>query len=102
MICSFSSLRSKEVVNVKTGEKIGFIDDLELDSVSGRIVSLTIYGRSRAFGLMGRDEDIIVKCRDIELIGEDTVLVSFEKDAVCIKPQSCRVENLLDKTKDNN
>ena len=95
MVCSFSSLRNKEVVNVRTGEKIGFIDDLELDSVSGRIVSLIIYGRSRAFGLMGRDEDIVVRCSDIDLIGEDTVLVRFEKDAICIKSQTCRVENLL-------
>ena len=94
-MCSFSSLRNKEVVNVRTGEKIGFIDDLELDSVSGRIVSLIIYGRSRAFGLMGRDEDIVVRCSDIDLIGEDTVLVRFEKDAICIKSQTCRVENLL-------
>ncbi|SDB05144.1 sporulation protein, YlmC/YmxH family [Ruminococcaceae bacterium FB2012] len=95
MVCSFSALRNKEVVNVKTGEKIGFIDDLELDSDSGRITSLIIYGRSRAFGLMGRDEDIVVRCSDIELIGEDTVLVRFEKDAICIKSHNCRVENLL-------
>ena len=95
MICSFSELRNKEVVNVRTGEKIGYIDDLELDSAGGRIVSLVIYGRSRAFGLMGRDEDIVIRCSDIELIGEDTILVRFDKDAICIKTQSCRVENLL-------
>ncbi|MBR6102548.1 MAG: YlmC/YmxH family sporulation protein [Ruminococcus sp.] len=95
MICSFSSLRDKEVVNVKTGEKIGFVDDLELDSTTGRVVSLVIYGRSRAFGLMGRDEDIVVRCSDIDLIGEDTVLVRFEKDTICIKSQRCSVENLL-------
>ena len=95
MVCSFSDLKNKEVVNVRTGEKIGFIDDCELDSETGRIVSLVIYGRSRAFGLMGRDEDIVVRCSDIQLIGEDTVLVRFEKDAICIKSQSCRVENLL-------
>lgn len=95
MIYSFSSLRSKEVVNVKTGVKIGYIDDIELDSETGKIVSLVIFGRNRAFGLMGRDEDIVVKCSDIELIGEDTVLVRFEKDTICIKSQSCNIENLL-------
>lgn len=95
MVCSFSALRDKEVVNVRTGEKLGFVDDLELDAASGRIVSLVIYGRSRAFGLMGRDEDIVVRCSDIDLIGEDTVLVRLEKDTVCIKTQRCSVENLL-------
>ena len=95
MVCSFSALRNKEVVNIKTGEKIGYVDDLELDTEGSRVVSLIIYGRSRAFGLMGRDEDIIVRCSDIELIGEDTVLVRFEKDTICIKSQSFRVENLV-------
>lgn len=95
MVYSFSSLRSKEVVDVKTGVKIGYVDDIELDAESGKIVSLIIYGRSRAFGLMGRDEDIVVKCSDIDLIGEDTVLVKFERDTICIKSQSCSIENLL-------
>ena len=95
MVYSFSSLRNKEVVNVRTGEKIDFIDDLELDSDTGRISALVIFGRSRAFGLMGRDEDIVISCGDIRLIGEDTVLVSFDKDTICIKSRSSRVENLL-------
>ena len=95
MVCSFSELRNKEVVNVRNGEKIGYVDDIELDTAGGRIVSLIIFGRSRAFGLMGRDEDIVVRCSDIDLIGEDTVLVRFEKDAICIKSHNCRVENLL-------
>ena len=95
MVYSFSALKNKEVVDVKTGVKIGYVDDVELDGETGKIVSMIIYGRSRAFGLMGRDEDIIVKCSDIELIGEDTVLVRFEKDTICIKSKSCNVENLL-------
>ncbi len=95
MICSFSALRGKEVVNVSTGEKLGFIDDLEMDSSTGRVVTFIIYGRSRAFGLMGRDEDIVVRCSDIQLIGEDTVLVKVSSDAVCIKQSSCTIENLL-------
>ena len=95
MICSFSGLRNKEVVNLRTGLKIGFVDDIELDSVSGEIVSLLVYGRSRAFGLMGRDEDIVIKCSDIELIGEDIILVDFEEKTISTKTKSYFVENLL-------
>ena len=95
MICSFSGLRSKEVVNVKTGIKIGYVDDVEIDTVTGSVVSLIVYGRSRAFGLMGRDEDMIIKCRDIELIGEDTILVRFESETICTKSRTFSVENLL-------
>lgn len=32
MICSFSSLRNKEVVNMRTGLKIGYVDDIEMDT----------------------------------------------------------------------
>ncbi len=95
MICSFSGLRNKEVVDLRTGMKIGFVDDAELDTVSGKIVSLIIYGRPRAFGLMGRDDDFVIRCSDIELIGEDIILVDVEQKTISTKTKSCLVENLL-------
>ena len=95
MICSFSSLRNKEIINMKTGLKLGYVDDIEIDTDSGEIVSLIIYGRPRAMGLMGRDEDLTIKCNDIHLIGEDTILVKFVDDAICTKQRSFSVENLL-------
>lgn len=95
MICSFSSLRDKEIVNMKTGLKIGYVDDIELDTVSSSIVSLIVYGKPRAFGIMGRDQDIVIKCNNIELIGEDTILVNFDESAVYTKSRSYTVENLL-------
>ena len=95
MICSFSGLRNKEIVNMKTGLKIGYVDDIELDTVSGAVVSLIVFGKPRAFGIMGRDEDIVIKCSNIELIGEDTILVNFEDKAVCTKSRTYTVENLL-------
>lgn len=94
MVCSLSELRNKEVVNSKSGLKLGYVDDLEFDTVSGNIVSLIIFGRPRAFGLMGRDNDIVIKCEDIELIGEDTVLVRFNDTAICTKSRSVTLENL--------
>ena len=95
MVCSFSQLRNKEVVNIKTGVKIGYIDDVEIDTESGKVSSFLIFGRARAFGLIGRDDDIVLKFRDIELVGEDTILVNIRDDAICIKEKANRVENLL-------
>ena len=77
---------------MRTGLKIGYVDDIEMDT---NIVSLIVYGKPRAFGIMGRDEDIIIKCSDIELIGEDTILVKFNDSAVCTKNRTVKVENLL-------
>ena len=95
MICSFSGLRNKEVVDLRSGMKLGFVDDVELDTVSGKIVSLVVYGKPRAFGIMGRDDDIVIKCTDIQLIGEDIILVDFEQKTISTKTKSFLVENLL-------
>ena len=94
MICSFSGLRNKEVVNIKSGEKIGYADDLELDTAEGRVISIIIYGRSRALGLMGRDDDIVIHCSDIRLVGEDTILVDVGERAISTKEKSGQIENL--------
>lgn len=95
MICSFSSLRDKEIVNLKTGLRLGYVDDIEVDTATGEIVSLIVYGRPRALGIMGRDEDITIKCSDIRLIGEDIILVKFGNDTTCTKQKSFSIENLL-------
>lgn len=95
MICSFSGLRNKEVVNVRTGEKIGYADDIEIDTDEGRVVSIVIYGRSRALGLMGRDDDVVIRCSDIKLIGEDTILVDIGDAMKCSKEPQYKVDNLL-------
>lgn len=83
MKCTFSELREREVISTATGARIGFIDDLQIDTETGKILSLIIYGRSRMMGLMGREDDVIISCTDIEKIGADTVLVSTEDDILC-------------------
>ena len=94
MVISLSELRNKEVINSKTGLKLGYVDDIEFDTATGNIVSIIIFGRPRAFGLMGKDQDIIIKCEDIDLIGEDTVLVRFNDMSICTKTRSITLENL--------
>ncbi|MBR1562679.1 MAG: YlmC/YmxH family sporulation protein [Ruminococcus sp.] len=95
MTVSFSQLRMKEIVNVSTGMKIGYADDIELDTETSEVISITVFGRQRAFGLMGRDEDIVIKCSDIKLVGEDTILVDMDERAISTKEKSVTVENLL-------
>ena len=79
MVCRIADMRHKEVVNVKDGTKLGYIDDIEFDTVTAELTALVVYGKARFFGLFGREEDIVITWRDIEVIGEDTVLVSFEE-----------------------
>ena len=78
MYCRANDLRCKDVINVKNGCRIGCGCDFEIDLSSARISALVIYGRWRFFGLLGRGKDIIIRWCDIQLIGEDAILVNFD------------------------
>ena len=57
MICSLDELKSKEVIDVKTGERLGYIDDIRINTDTSAVLSLLIYGGYRFFGLFGRESD---------------------------------------------
>ncbi|MGI6270083.1 MAG: PRC-barrel domain-containing protein [Candidatus Howiella sp.] len=78
MCCRIEDLRDKQVVSIKSGCVIGYICDVEVDTCNGKLVSIVIFGRRRCFGLLGREEDIVIPWCDIEVIGADTVLVGCE------------------------
>ena len=68
-------LKNKQVVCVHTGDILGYVGDVEFDIANGKIDSLVIFGKSRALGLFGKDQDIVIPWADIEVIGPQTVLV---------------------------
>ena len=80
MLCRITDLRYKEVVNVRDGCCLGCVSDIEVDTVTAKVVSLIIYGKCRLFGLFFRDDDIIIHWCDIEVIGEDTILVNMRPE----------------------
>ncbi len=75
MTCRIDELKNKQVVCVKTGQVLGYVSDIELDTENGSLVSIVIFGRFKAFGLFGKENDIIIPWSDIEVIGGDTILV---------------------------
>ncbi len=78
MIARITDMHDKEVINISDGTRLGYVDDVEVDTCTAQIVSLVIYGHNKCFGLLGRDEDIIIHWKDIEVIGDETVLVNFK------------------------
>ena len=81
MLCRVTDLRYKEVVNVRDGSCLGFVSDVEVDTVTAKVISLIIYGRCKFLGLFFREDDIIIHWCDIEVIGEDTILVNMRAEA---------------------
>ncbi|WP_322199091.1 YlmC/YmxH family sporulation protein [Acutalibacter intestini] len=81
MSCRMGELRSKEVISVKDGGRLGYVCDLELDTDTAAVTALVVYGRGRLLGLLGREQDTVIPWKDIEMIGGDIVLVR------CAAPQ---------------
>ena len=93
MICTLNELQNKEVISVFDGKRLGFVDDVEMDTETASLISFIIYGRPKFFGLFGRDEDIVVKCEEIRLIGEDIILVNLENDILYSKKHKFSFES---------
>ena len=72
---TLADLCERDVVSVGNGENLGRVDDLRVDETAARVTALVIYGRLRWFGLLGREEDLLVPWEDIVTIGSDVVLV---------------------------
>lgn len=87
MKCTLNDIRSKEIINVRTGTKLGYADDIEFDTGDMSVKALVVYGRYRFFGLMGRDDDLVIKCKDIDIIGTDTILIAADEANVSKKVQ---------------
>ncbi|MBR5512923.1 MAG: YlmC/YmxH family sporulation protein [Ruminococcus sp.] len=74
MICSLEEIKKKEVIDVKTGERLGYIDDVRMDTEKSEIISVVIYGGYRFFGIFGKENDVELPCNSIKVIGSDTIL----------------------------
>ena len=75
MICRLVDLKNKEVISVKDGCRIGCVNDVEVDMESSKLLAIVVFGRLKFLGIFGREDDIIIKWDNIEVIGEDTILV---------------------------
>ena len=80
MECRISDLRYKEVINICTGQRLGYICDAVFHKDDGRIQALIIPGPTRFFGLFGREEDFILPWDSISRFGEDIILIENENN----------------------
>lgn len=73
--CRIAEFRNKQVVCVQSGEILGYVSDVSIDTSSGNLDSIIIFGRPKVLGLFGKYEDIVIPWSNIEVIGEETILV---------------------------
>ncbi len=87
---TLSELCEREVINMKTGANLGRVDDLQIGETDARVQALIIYGRLRWFGLLGREESLIIPWQDIVTIGDDVILVQSD-----LPPREGKTKKLL-------
>ena len=78
-------LQYKEVINIATGQRLGYVSDLEFDIHSGKVLSFIVPGPRRFFGLFPGEMDYIFPWESIIRMGDDTILISTDTNEPNIK-----------------
>ena len=89
-------LHYKEVINISTGQRLGYVSDLEFDMHTGKVISFIVPGPRRFWGLLPGDTDYIFPWESIIRMGDDTILISSDiKDPQGKKNFHKKYENSL-------
>jgi YlmC/YmxH family sporulation protein len=83
MSIKFTDLQCREVICIGSGQRLGFVTDVQIEIPDGNICAIVVPGPCRFFGIAGRREDYIIPWNCIRKIGPDIVLVDTE-------PGQCR------------
>ncbi len=71
-----SDLRYKEVIDLRSGQRLGVVRDLIFDPESGRVQALIVPGRLRWLGLLGRETETVIPWEKLHRLGEDIIFIN--------------------------
>lgn len=83
-------MRTKEVINKKDGCRLGHVCDCEIDICSGQVAALVV---SRGLRMMCRyacEDDIRIPWCDVDVVGDDIILVCYTPPPACAPMNSRR------------
>ena len=92
MATKISQLQCKEVICVSSGQRLGFIADVEVEIPEGKVCALIVPGPCRMMGLGPSRHDYCIPWNCIRRIGPDIVLVDAN-------PEECRINRPKQKIK---
>ena len=76
MKCSLNELKTKEVINVSDGARLGFVSDVLIDLETGNLTALLVPGAYRLMGFLGKEDDVVIRWEKIKKIGDDIIIVA--------------------------
>ncbi len=77
MGCTIADFRDKEVINICDGRRLGYVIDVEFDTVSGQILSIVVPGSRGSFFCIGKTDELFIDWCRVKRIGDDTILVDI-------------------------
>ena len=83
MSIKFTDLQCKEVICVSTGQRLGFVSDVQIEVPDGNLCAIVVPCPGKLPCFPGRRDDYIIPWNAIKKIGPDIVLVD-------IRPENCR------------
>lgn len=83
------NLRQKEVVDIETAERLGFISDVEIDGRTGNIEAIIVPKRGWFFTRIFGGGEMIIPWSAIEVVGNDLILVRFHFNSATNILQDC-------------
>ncbi len=69
--------KRKEVISIKDGKRLGFVQDVTADFKTGTIKEIIVPGNTKFFNIFSAGNEVIIPWSSITTIGEDVILVDF-------------------------
>ena len=67
----------KEVINIKDGKRLGFVQDVTADFKTGTISEIIVPGNTKIFNIFSSGNELVIPWSSITTIGDDVILVDF-------------------------
>lgn len=69
--------KHKEVINIKDGKRLGYVQDVCADLETGVITSIIVPGSNKFMNLFSSNSDIVIPWHNVKCIGDDLILVEI-------------------------
>ncbi len=75
-------LRQREVIDIDTAERLGFVYDVDVELETGLIRSVIVPRVHGIFRLFSKEQDYVIPWENIKVIGKEIILIR--------NPESCK------------
>ena len=75
-------IKKREVINIKDGVRLGFVNDFIFDEKTGKIEKLVVPAPSKLFGVFGSAKEYRIGWDEIKVMGEDFLMIDTDVESL--------------------